>query len=254
MRQSSTERLEEAREQIAISEMRERAVLWPTQAFPDNGFALIAEVKPRSPSEGDLGLVSPVAQALSYQAGGASAISVLTEPTEFGGSLELLEKVAASVSIPVMRKDFIVDPYQIWEARAHGADGVLVIARMLQPDGLRALVDAAAEAELFALVEIFDLPDLDSIGMLIDADTRFLIGVNSRDLDTLQVRGVVHHRLAPFLPSGVMAIAESGVETVEDVRALSRLGYEGVLVGTSLMRSDEPDNSVREMIKAAVRA
>lgn len=254
MQRSSQDRLEKARSELSISEQRRRAVDRPTRPFPTVEFAVIAEVKPRSPSEGELGAVSAVDQAKSYQAGGASAISVLTEPTEFGGSLELLEAVEATVPIPIMRKDFLVDPYQVWEARAHGADGVLAIARMFRVEELRRFVDAAAEADLFVLIEAFDLPDLDLIGGVLDAGAQILIGINSRDLTTLKVRRNAHHRLAEHLPSGFPAIAESGIDTLRKVRDLSRIGYNGVLVGTALMKSEQPGESVREMISAGVPA
>jgi indole-3-glycerol phosphate synthase len=252
MQRSSTDRLEKARSELSVAEQRRRALDRTTRGFPVVEFAVIAEVKPKSPSEGDLGHVSPVDQAKSYQAGGASAISVLTEPTEFGGSLELLEAVAATVPIPIMRKDFLVDPYQVWEARAHGADGVLAIARMFQIEELRRFVDAAAEADLFVLVEAFDIPDLELIGGVLGAGAQILLGVNSRDLETLKVRRDAHHRLARHLPPGVPAIAESGIDTLAQVRDLSRIGYKGVLVGTALMKSEQPGESVREMIMAAL--
>jgi indole-3-glycerol phosphate synthase len=226
----------------------------PTQHLPDVDFAVIAEVKPISPLEGNLGPISPVEQAVSYQAGGATAISVLTEPTEFGGSLQLMKNVAQTVQTPVLRKDFIVDPYQVWEARAFGADGVLAIARMFKRGGLRQIVEVAAEADVFILLEAFDSNDLKLIDEVLDVEAQLLVGVNSRDLSTLKVRRDAHQALVPHLPPGIPAIAESGIETLEQVRSLSAIGYDGVLVGTALMRSEQPGESVREMIGAAVRA
>ncbi len=252
MRQSSLGRLQQAQAATDFSEQRRSALESPTQPFPDVAFAVIAEVKPVSPSEGNLGPVSPIDQAVSYQAGGATAISVLTEPTEFGGSLELMRKVARRVQTPVLRKDFIVDPYQVWEARAHGADGVLAIARMFDRSSLRQILEAAAEAELFVLLEAFDSSDLEMIDDVLDVEAQLLVGVNSRNLATLKVRRDAHQKLAPFLPAGVVAIAESGIETLAQVRTLSAIGYDGVLVGTALMRSEQPGESVREMIGAAV--
>lgn len=252
MRRSSIQRLERAQDLVSLSEQRRRALEHPTQPFPDVRFAVIAEVKPSSPSEGSLGPINPIDLAVSYQGGGAAAVSVLTEPTEFGGSLRLLGDIAASVQVPVLRKDFIVDPYQVWEARAHGADGALLIARMLDRKSLRELLQTATEAGLFVLLEAFDVADLELIGTAVDVAPSLMVGVNSRDLTTLEVRRDAHAQLAPHLPSGPRAIAESGIDTVQQVGEVSRLGYDGVLVGTALMRAKQPEELVREMISAAV--
>lgn len=252
MRASSQDRLERARATAPEAEVKARALDHPPTPLIVNGFAIIAEVKPSSPSEGDLGGRDQVGLALSYQAGGATAISVLTEPTEFGGSLALLGSVASRVRVPVMRKDFLVDPYQVWEARAHGADGVLGIARLFGPTGLSRLVASAVEAELFMLLEAFDEADIELVASVVDEAPGVLIGVNARDLETLEVRRDAHQRMLGYLPSGMTAIAESGIESVGQVRSLARLGYNGVLVGTTLMRSVDPGDAVREMVNAAV--
>lgn len=252
MRASSQERLEQARLSVLETELRARALDHSPRPLDTNGFAVIAEVKPSSPSEGEFGGCDPIDRASSYEAGGAAAISVLTEPTEFGGSMELLGSVASSVQTPVMRKDFLVDPYQVWEARAHGADGVLGIARLFDSDGLSRLVAAAGEAELFVLLEAFDEADIELVASVVDEAPGIMIGVNARDLATLRVRNDAHQRLLGYLPSGITAIAESGIESVAQVRSLSRLGYDGVLVGSTLMRSEDPGDAVREMVNAAV--
>ncbi len=233
---------------LSLSEMRSRAEKVEVRALENSEFHLFAEIKPISPAEGSFGEFDPVATARSYSSGGATAMSVLTEPTRFGGSLGLMQTVAGTVTTPVMRKDFLVDPYQVWEARAFGADGVLIIARLFDRDSLASMVTAAGDAGLFALVEIFDETDL----ALIDASWEFgpnlLVGVNSRDLQTLEVRPDVHERVLRVLPSGSVRIAESGVDSVDRVVELRDMGYDGVLVGTSLMRSPDPSDLITRML------
>lgn len=253
METSSRTRLAAARGIVPLESVRRRAEMIPTEGLLP-GFLLFAEVKPTSPAEGSLALSGFRDLARAYEAGGAAAISVLTEPTEFGGSLDLIEEVVESVSVPVMRKDFIVDPYQLWEARAHGASGALAIARMLDSEMLTALAATAGEADMFLLVEAFDESDLEAISELDLAGGHLLVGVNSRDLTTLQVRPEAHEALAPLLPEGCIAIAESGITTPEQVKVLTAAGYHGVLIGTSLMRSDDPTAAVAALVEAGVEA
>lgn len=248
MRKASHARLEAARNVASLEIQRRRAEGFTPHDLED-GFHVFAEVKPVSPAEGDLVQDGFAQLAESYVSGGASALSVLTEPTRFGGSLELLEELAARVTVPVMRKDFILDPYQVWEGRAHGASGVLAIARMLDDEMLDAVVAAARDAELFVLLEAFDRDDLDRISDR-ELDPGVLVGVNSRDLDTLEVRRSAHADLFEHVPEGCVAIAESGIETPEQVSELREIGYEGVLVGTSLMRSADPGSAVAAMVAA----
>jgi indole-3-glycerol phosphate synthase len=220
-------------------------------------FDVIAEIKDRSPAEG--GLASENAdrseRARQYASGGAAAISVLTEPSRFDGSLEHLEEVVAAVpNTPVMRKDFLVDPRQILEARRAGASGVLLIVTMLDDAMLRTMLDCAAEHGMFVLLESFDETDLAGAMQLLDNSEHqqraergeLLFGINTRDLRTLHVDPRRLELLAPFLPRG-KCVAESGLHAAGDATTVARLGYELALVGTALMRSDDPAALVRAM-------
>lgn len=251
METSSRTRLAAAEGIAPLESVRRQAEMIPTTGLPP-GFMLFAEIKPTSPAEGSLAKSGFRNLVRAYESGGAAAISVLTEPTEFGGSIDLIEEIVGSVSLPVMRKDFIVDPYQVWEARARGASGALAIARMLDADTLETLAAAAGEADMFLLVEAFDEADIDAISALDLSGGHLLVGVNSRDLTTLQVRPDAHEALAPLLPEDCVAIAESGINSPEQVQALTAAGYHGVLVGTSLMRSDDPAAAVASLVEAGV--
>lgn len=210
-------------------------------------FDVIAELKLRSPAMGTLAQTGfdLDGQVAAYGAGGAAAVSVLTEPDEFKGSLEHLEQAAALLrpqKIPVMRKDFLTDPYQVLEARAAGAGGVLVIAAMLTDAEMEALVDCARDCSLFVLLEAFDESDLERIGELAaikpdNTDSPLLAGVNSRNLRTLAVDFARFAALAPCLPKGLPAVAESGIETAAQLREVAELGYTLALVGSALMRA-----------------
>jgi indole-3-glycerol phosphate synthase len=220
-------------------------------------FDIIAEIKDRSPAEGELVAegVDRSRRARDYASGGAAAISVLTEPSRFDGSLDHLRDVVAAVpSTPVMRKDFLVDPVQVLEARAAGASGVLLIATMLNDAQLRSMLDCAAEHGLFVLLESFDEQDLLRSARLLDnaadqqraEDGQLLFGVNTRDLRTLHVDPQRLQKLAPALPAG-RCVAESGLHDAADAAAVAALGYQLALVGTALMRSDAPATLVQEM-------
>lgn len=220
-------------------------------------FDVIAEIKDRSPAEGGLAQdnADRSERARQYASGGAAAISVLTEPSRFDGSLEHLEEVVAAVpDTPVMRKDFLVDPVQILEAKRSGASGVLLIVTMLDDAALRSMLDCAGEHGLFVLLESFDEPDLARSTKLLDnsADQQraergeLLFGVNTRDLRTLHVDPRRLESLAPFLPPG-KCVAESGLHAAEDAATVAGLGYELALVGTALMRSDDPAALVSDM-------
>ncbi len=253
METSSRTRLAAARGVATLESVRRQAEMIPTTGLT-SGFLLFAEVKPVSPAEGSLATSGFRELVGAYESGGAAAISVLTEPSQFGGSMELIEEVVAAVALPVMRKDFIVDPYQVWEARARGASGALAIARMLDAETLEAIAKTAREADMFLLVEVFDEADIDAISALDLSEGHLLVGVNSRDLTTLQVRPDAHEELAPMLPEDCVAIAESGIDSPEQVKALTSFGYHGVLVGTSLMRSDDPAAAVAALVGAGVEA
>jgi indole-3-glycerol phosphate synthase len=222
-----------------------------------DSFDIIAEIKDRSPVEGELAnkYSDRSSRAQEYVAGGAAAISVLTEPGKFSGSLEhLAEVVAAIPGTPVMRKDFLVEPVQILEARKAGASGVLLIVTMLGDDVLRSMLDCAAEHDLFVLLESFDANDLERATRLLDnsADQqrseagRLLFGVNTRNLRTLHVDPDRLAKLAPVLPAG-RCVAESGLHDADDAAAVAELGYRLALVGTALMRSSDPASLVAAM-------
>lgn len=213
-------------------------------------FDVIAEIKDRSPAEGELKRPASnrAEQALQYATGGAIAISVLTEPSRFAGDLAHLEEVVSAVpETPVMRKDFLVDPVQVHEARKAGASGVLLIATMLSDATLREMLDAAWQHGMFVLLESFDADDLtrssDLLDNEIDGDRaregQLLIGVNTRDLRTLEVDGERLQYLASQLPNA-RCVAESGLRTAEDAAAAASYGYQMALVGSALMRSDDP--------------
>ena len=224
------------------------------------GFDLIAEVKRKAPSAGtlatagDAGPAGAAARAVTYARAGAAAVSVLTEPDSFGGSLEDLAAVSAAVHVPVLRKDFLVDPYQVLEARAAGASGVLVIVRMLEDARLGEMLDAAARCGLFVLLEAFDAQDLARAGLALRATqtepVRVVIGVNTRDLSTLATDRSRLERLRDQLPAGSTAVAESGLETAEDAREVARLGYRLALVGSALMRAPDPAALVEQLLVA----
>jgi len=207
---------------------------------------VIAEMKRASPSAGRLSAsYDPRRIAADYLSGGASAISVLTEPDLFGGEIAHL-KLAGTAGLPVLRKDFLVSPYQIAEARIAGADTVLLIVAVLGEVGLRQMMQAAGKYGLSAIVEVHEESDLE---MAAGCGAR-IIGVNCRDLRTLKVDPHRCHRLAPLLPRSVLRVAESGVSTAEEIRRLRKARYDGVLIGEALMRSSDPAGTLRSFVEA----
>jgi indole-3-glycerol phosphate synthase len=256
---ASRERAARARahESEAALRARARATADPPALQLDR-FDIIAELKLRSPAMGEL--AEPdfdfAAQLDAYATGGAAAVSVLTEPDEFRGSLADLERAAARLrprGIPVMRKDFLTLPYLVLEARAAGGGGVLVIAAMLDDATMQALVDCAGECGLFVLLEAFDERDLARIGELAArqparTEAPLLAGVNSRNLRTLAVDFGRFANLVAQLPAGLPAIAESGIETADQLLEIAELGYAGALVGSALMRSAAPEEQLGRWI------
>jgi indole-3-glycerol phosphate synthase len=273
MAAASRNRVRAARSTSSESELRGRIADLPVPPRIDTdprGFDLIAEVKRRSPSLGELSGERILDRARSYAAGGASAVSVLTEPDEFGGSLQDLQRVAHAIGtvapdpsgsappvrrpIPAMRKDFLVDPYQLLEARAYGAGGALLVLRIL-PDGLLdEMLAAAADAHLFLLVEAFDEEELDRAGTVarkaIASGIDCLVGLNCRNLRTLDVEPDRLQKLAGRFPDGVRRVAESGIDSAADAARVAALGYDCVLVGTALMREADPGPAVAQMLAA----
>lgn len=210
--------------------------------------AVISEVKRRSPSAGWIREGADVATiARGYEAAGAAAISVLTDAEWFGGSLDDLRAVRAAVAVPVLRKDFVVDPVQVWEARAAGADAVLLIVRILDDRALRTLLDVAREAGLDALVEVHDEREL---ARALAAGAT-IVGVNNRDLAVFRTDLAVTERLAPGVPSGVVLVAESGIATAAEVDRLGAVGVDAVLVGESLMREPDPGAAAQRLVGRA---
>ncbi len=243
-----------ARRQADVSEVDLRAALAdaaprrdPMPAFRSPGISVIAEVKRRSPSKGDLAdIPDPAALATAYAAGGAAAISVLTEQRRFGGSLDDLRAVRAAVDTPLLRKDFIVDEYQLVEARAAGADLALLIVAALDDDDLRRLHDVARELGLTVLVEVHDEPETER-ALALGAE---LIGVNSRNLRTLDVDEATFGKLAPLVPDDRVLVAESGISGPADVAGYAAEGARVVLVGEALVRDGDPEGAVRAMREA----
>jgi indole-3-glycerol phosphate synthase len=213
--------------------------------------AVIAEVKRRSPSRGDIRpALSAARQADAYARGGAAAISVLTEPGSFGGSAEDLVAAREAAALPILRKDFIVDSLQLAESRALGAAAVLLIARALPPGLLEDLLRESLELALEPLVEVRGEDELERA---LAAGAR-LIGVNNRNLETLDVDPSTVDRLVPAIPSGVVVVAESGVRGRADVERAAMAGADAVLVGSAISAADDPTTSVRALTAVARRA
>jgi indole-3-glycerol phosphate synthase len=209
---------------------------------------VIAECKRRSPSRGVLRVdYDPAAIAACYEASGAAAISVLTEPTFFDGSLDDLEDVRERVSLPILRKDFVIDEYQLIEARAAGADAVLLIVAALDDKPLRALYERARAMGLAALVEVHDREELDRALALAPE----LVGVNSRDLKTLRVDAVAALDLVDAIPDDVVAVAESGLRHYEDLRRFRDRGCDAFLVGERLVSSPDPGRALGELLECS---
>jgi indole-3-glycerol phosphate synthase len=247
------------REDLAVREeatsmdaLKKRASRLPSaidarQILSRDEVAVIAEVKRSSPSKGNLADIGdPSSLATEYEAGGASVISVLTEERRFGGSLADLDAVRGKVDIPVLRKDFIVTPYQVWEARAHGADMVLLIVAALEQNALESLVERVHSLGMCALVEVHDGEEVQRAA---DAGAR-IIGINARNLKTLDVDRDTFSRVAPLVPAGILKIAESGIRDSHDVVEYARMGADAVLVGEALVKDRDPRQAVAEMVAA----
>jgi indole-3-glycerol phosphate synthase len=206
---------------------------------------VIAECKRRSPSRGVLAAqYDPVAIARKYEAGGAAAISVLTEPTFFDGALQHVTAVREAVGLPVLRKDFVIDEYQLFEARAAGADAVLLIVAALEQSELVRLQSRAWELGLAALVEVHDHEDL---ARAVDSGAR-IVGVNNRNLRTLAVDVAASDRLVATMPAGVVAVSESGLQTRADLERLAAAGYGAFLIGERFMTAPDPARAIADLI------
>ncbi|PRY61512.1 indole-3-glycerol phosphate synthase [Knoellia remsis] len=243
-------------ERVAQSELERRvaergAPIDAEERLRADGLSLIAEVKRASPSKGALAdIADPAALAATYAEAGATAISVLTEQRRFSGSLDDLDAVRDAVSIPVLRKDFMVTDYQLWEARAHGADLILLIVASLTDDELVRMHTLAQDLGMTALVEVHDEGETQRA---VDAGAR-VIGVNARNLKTLEVHADTFSRLAPLIPPGVVRVAESGISGPEDAAMYAAQGADAVLVGEALVRGDDPAAAVRAIVEAGTSA
>jgi indole-3-glycerol phosphate synthase len=244
---SKREIVRRRRANLPLSEMVARAAVAAVprdflRALTLPGLAVIAEIKRRSPAKGDLrGDLDPAELAAAYQAGGASALSVLTDEQYFRGSDADLITAREATELPVLRKDFTIDPYQVYEAWVLGADAILLIVRALADAELAELLALASELALSALVEVHDERELDRA---VRAGARF-IGVNNRNLDTLAVDLEASLRLRPLIPTGVVSISESGISTPEQAAEVARVGYDGVLIGEALVRAADPASLLR---------
>lgn len=216
-----------------------------SEALIQEGISLIAEMKRSSPSKGPIRPGATVADIVrAYEAAGASACSVLTEPHWFGGELDDLRAARAACDLPLLRKDFIVDPYQLVEARLAGADAVLLIVAALDPDELSSLHDQAGQIGLDCLVEVHDEGEMQTA---LECGVE-IIGVNNRNLKTLEVDPDTALRLLVDAPAGTIVVAESGITTRDDVQRLEEAGVDAILVGEALMREDDPGAAVHALL------
>jgi indole-3-glycerol phosphate synthase len=238
---------------VSLDQLKEMASRAPSPrdaaaSLKADGVSVIAEVKRASPSRGAMAeIADPAALAGAYEAGGARIISVLTEERRFGGTLADLAAVRKAVHVPVLRKDFVVSSYQLWEARAHGADLVLLIVAALEQSALVSLVERASSIGLVPVVEIHAEAELERA---VDAGAR-VIGVNARDLTTLRLDRRIVSSLLPRIPDGIVKIAESGVRGPHDLLGYAAAGADAVLVGESLVTGKDPRAAVADLVTAA---
>lgn len=242
-----------SRSAVSLAEMRARAGAAPlprafAAAIAGPPVRIIAEVKRSSPSAGSIRQdADPAMTARLYEAAGAAAVSVLTDRRYFSGSPDDLRAVRQTVGLPVLRKDFVVDPYQVYEARAIGADAVLLIAGTVPAADLAALGRLAAELGMTALFEVHTEDHLDEV---LAAGAR-VIGINNRNLNTLGIDLETTPRLRPRIPAGLLVVSESGIETPADVERVCRAGIHAMLVGTALMASPDPAAHLRALRQTA---
>ncbi|MHB1613992.1 MAG: indole-3-glycerol phosphate synthase TrpC [Actinomycetes bacterium] len=244
--------LAERQARVPLDELKARAHRRPSArpvlpVLREGGVHVIAEVKRSSPSRGRLAAIDdPASLARDYEAGGAAVISVLTERHRFGGTLADLDAVRAAVDAPVLRKDFIISSYQVWEARAHGADLVLLMVVALEQNALVSLIERAESIGMTPLVECHTGEE---VVRAADAGAK-VIGINARDLRTLRVDRDTFARLAPLIPAQVVRVAESGVRGPHDVIEYARAGADAVLVGESLITGRDPRSAVADLVAA----
>jgi indole-3-glycerol phosphate synthase len=247
---AAREQLARRREQVSLEEL-ERAISARVEGRPFKealaapGISLIAEYKRRSPAAGDLPRgADPVEEVVrAYERGGAAALSILTDGEHFGGSLADLRAARAATDLPILRKDFILDRYQLYEAAAAQADAVLLIVAALEPDELAQLHDEADSLDLDCLVEVHDAEELEAA---LSVDTE-VIGINNRDLDDFTVDLERTFELLADVPAGKTVVSESGIRSRDQVSELERVGVDAVLIGETLMRSENPEQACREL-------
>ena len=246
------ERVEEAKRAVPLERLRSEALAKREQApshalrraLQIDGINIIAEFKRRSPSKGVIRAEADLPSVVrSYQAGGAAAVSVLTEHDHFDGSLADLEAVKRCIELPVLRKDFVFDPYQVFEAAAAGADAVLLIVAMLDDSQLESLQSLVVELGMDALVEVHNSPEMDRAA----GCGAKLVGVNNRNLRTFEVSLETSVQLAPLAPRDALLVSESGLTTRSDLQRLREHGFHGFLIGETLMRAACPEAALREL-------
>jgi indole-3-glycerol phosphate synthase len=248
---AAREGVERRRGRVSQSELAERLRARPldsqrpfNEALVRPGLSLVAEFKRHSPSAGKINPNADLAgQVAAYERGGAAAISVLTDEAHFGGSVADLQAARQACDLPILRKDFIVDPYQLYEAAVSGADAVLLIVRCVPDEDLRRLHDEARAIDLDCLVEVHDAAELDR-ALELDAAA---IGINNRDLESGQVDVATTYELMPDVPAGKAVVAESGISSREQLDELERVGVDAVLIGEALMRAADPEAKLREL-------
>lgn len=239
----------EARRKVQPQSELAVAIRDPSQQRPFNetlssgGLSLIAEFKRRSPSSGEIADRDLATQVGAYERGGASALSVLTDSTNFGGSLEDLKLARSHCGLPILRKDFIIDPYQLYEAVSAGADAILLIVRALDDEQFAELHGTAQELDLDCLVEVHNADELERA---LDHGAE-VIGINNRDLDTGVVDLQTTFDLMPDVPAGKIVVAESGISDRDQLEALAEIGVDAALIGTALMRADDPEAAVGDL-------
>ncbi len=244
--------VERRRREVPLEALRERPLFSVARrefarCFRGNQRKIIAEIKKASPSKGLIRAdFDPLAIARDYAAHGATAISVLTEEHFFQGSLNYLEQIRNVIDVPLLRKDFMLDAYQLVEAKAYGADAVLFIAAMLDAGLMGELRAQATELSLDSLVEVHNEQELDAA---VKAGAN-LVGINNRNLKTFEVSLATTEQLAPLIPPGMPAVCESGIDGLEQIRRVEKLGIHAFLIGESLMRAPEPGNKLTELLKA----
>jgi indole-3-glycerol phosphate synthase len=244
--------IEQRQKQTPLAALRDRPLYHrPTRGFArelsGNSRRIVAEIKRSSPSKGLIRAdFNPVVIARDYADHGASAISVLTEEKFFQGSLTYLEEIKTSVTVPLLRKDFIIDPYQLTEARSYGADAILLIAAVLDATVLRDLRETATALSLDSVVEVHNEEELERA---LDAGAE-IIGINNRSLQTFEVSLATTEKLAPRVPGGILIISESGIDGAEQIRQVERWGIHNFLIGESLMRAPSPGEKLQELLRS----